>query len=139
MACTTITRVGDTGTADEDSIPFGMASTLVSGENYLQSAKVTAKADKQEIRGSCGSVKAVVFSKKAVDIEYVKFGKPSTTENIGTGANMELLDAGGFEDIVGKLTPGGGIDSYYIEEVSTEQTNTSATKTTVKAVGYVLA
>ena len=138
MACTTITRVGDTANGDEDTIPFGMKSTLVPGETYLQSAKVTAKADKQEIRGSCGGVKAVVFSKKAVDIEYVKFGKPNSDETIGTGSTMKEFEGSGFDEIVQKITPGGGIQQYYIEEVSTEQTNTAATKTTVKAVGYVL-
>ena len=139
MACTTIARVGDTSAASEDAIPFGMDSNLVDGETYLQSAKVTAKADKQEIRGSCGGVKAVVFSKKAVDIEYVKFGKPTSSETIGTGGTMKEFEGGGFTTIVGKITPGSGISQYYIEEVSTEQTNTAATKTTVKAVGYVLA
>jgi hypothetical protein len=140
MACTTIATLGDKSTANE--IRFGIDSgTMPEGEfgEYVQNLKLTAKADKQEIRGSCGTVRAVAFSKKAVDIEYTHYGIPKTGENIGTAksASMPAFSLGAFDTAASDFLD--GVGNIYVEEVSTEQSNSEATKTTVKAVGYVLA
>jgi hypothetical protein len=140
MACTTIATLGDTSDANE--IRFGIDGTTMSeadfGE-YVQNLKITAKADKQEIRGSCGTVRAVAFSKKAVDIEYTHYGIPRSGENIGAAkaTSLTAFSLGAFDTAAADFMD--GIGNIYIEEVSTEQSNSDAAKTTVKAVGYVLA
>ena len=145
MACTIIPTQGEPGEANE--IRFGIDSTTMAegdfGE-YVQNLKITAKADKQEIRGSCGTVRAVAFSKKMIDIEYTHYGIPKAgVETIGAAkvTSIQTLSIGGFSGAGGAASDflDGNIGSIYIEEVSTEQSNSEATKTTVKAVGYVLA
>lgn len=132
MACTTITTLGSTNGA-----AFGISSTLSSLGEYLQNVKLTAKADKQEIRGSCGTVKAVVFSKKSLDIEYTHFGVPIAGEDLGSGGSMGTPPAASaLTGLATDFMGGSTLGTVYIEEVSTEQTNSEATKTTVKAIAY---
>jgi hypothetical protein len=137
MACTTITTLGAPGSAK-----FGIDSTTMpEGEfgEYVQNLKLTAKADKQEIRGSCGTVRAVAFSKKMLDIEYTHYGIPKSGESVGAAkaTSMPAFSLGGFDTAASDFLE--GVGNIYVEEVSTEQSNSEATKTTVKAVGYVLA
>jgi hypothetical protein len=141
MACTTIATLGDTSSGND--IRFGIDGTTMPEDEfgeYIQNLKITAKADKQEIRGSCGTVRAVAFSKKAVDIEYTHYGTPASGENIGAAkaSTLPALSIGAFDTAAADFMDG-AIGNIYIEEVSTEQSNIDATKTTVKAVGYVLA
>lgn len=140
MSCTTIATLGDVGSANE--IRFGIdAATMDEGEfgEYVQNLKLTAKADKQEIRGSCGTVRAVAFSKKMLDIEYTHYGIPKAGESVGgaKATTMQAFTIGGFATAASDFLE--GVGNIYVEEVSTEQSNSEATKTTVKAVGYVLA
>lgn len=133
MACTTITSIGNLNGAK-----FGIDTTLSALGDYIQNVKLTAKADKQEIRGSCGTVKAVAFSKKSLDIEYTHFGIPTSSESLGTGTTMGTPTAGdALKGLAAPFMPG-TVGTVYIEEVSTEQSNSEATKTTVKAVAYML-
>ena len=145
MPCTTIPTQGNPGEANE--IRFGIDAATMSESDfgeYIQNLKITAKADKQEIRGSCGTVRAVAFSKKMLDIEYTHYGIPKAgVETIGAAKSTAInaLSIGGFSGTGGAASDflDGNIGSIYLEEVSTEQSNSEATKTTVKAVGYVLA
>jgi hypothetical protein len=141
MACTTIATVGDV--SGGENIRFGIdPSTMAEGTfgEYVQNLKLTAKADKQEIRGSCGTVRAVSFSKKSLDIEYTHYGIPKSGETIGSGNTMPTFAGGtALTSAGGDFFEGGSLGSVYIEEVSTEQSNSEATKTTVKAVAYQLA
>ena len=142
MACTTIPTQGDVSGGNE--VVFGITATVMSEANfgeYVQNLKLTAKADKQEIRGSCGTVRAVSFSKRALDIEYTHYGVPQSGETIGSGNTMPTFAGGSAITNFGEdfFSGGTGLGSVYIEEVSTEQSNSEATKTTVKAVAYQLA
>jgi hypothetical protein len=139
MTCTTIATLGDRSSANAK---FGIDSvTMPEGEfgEYVQNLKITAKADKQEIRGSCGTVRAVAFSKKAIDIEYTHYGIPKAAESVGAAktGSMPAFSLGEFATAANTFLE--GVGNIYVEEVSTEQSNSEATKTTVKAVGYVLA
>jgi hypothetical protein len=140
MSCTTIATLGDRSTANAK---FGIDAATMPDEDfgeYVQNLKITAKADKQEIRGSCGTVRAVAFSKKAIDIEYTHYGIPKAgTETIGAAkaGTMNPFTIGGFSTAASDFLE--AVGNIYVEEVSTEQSNSEATKTTVKAVGYVLA
>jgi hypothetical protein len=129
--CTTIASLNA-----PSGVKFGVDATLETplGE-YIQNLKLTAKADKQEIRGSCGTVRAVVFSKKTLDIEYTHYGIPKSSESIGEGGTITAFGPG---DTIKTIATDfiSGVGSIYIEEVTTEQSNSEATKTTVKAVGY---
>lgn len=107
--------------------------------NYIQNVKLTAKADKQEIRGSCGTVRAVVFSKKTLEIEFTHFGKPKTSLTDAMGAakssTFTAMPASTFASAAEDFIE--DVGQIYLEEITAEQSNTEATKTTVKAVGYV--
>lgn len=140
MPCTTITTLGDPGSANE--IRFGIDAVTMPEDafgEYVQNLKLTAKADKQEIRGSCGTVRAVAFSKKMLDIEYTHYGIPRSAESVGAAKapSMPAFSLGDFGTAASDFLE--GVGTIYVEEVSTEQSNSEATKTTVKAVGYVLA
>jgi hypothetical protein len=139
MSCTTIATLGDRSTANAK---FGIDAATMPDEDfgeYVQNLKITAKADKQEIRGSCGTVRAVAFSKKAIDIEYTHYGIPKAGESVGAAkaSSMNAFSLGEFATAASSFLE--GVGNIYVEEVSTEQSNSEATKTTVKAVGYVLA
>ena len=135
MACTTIATTG----APNGAV-FGIDASLSALGDYVQNVKLTAKEDKQEIRGSCGSVKAVAFSKKTLEIEYTHFGIPKSGENIGTGTSAATMSNGSaLTSMAGDFTAGSTFTTVYIEEVSTEQSSSEATKTTVKAIAYAAA
>jgi hypothetical protein len=135
MACTSIATIFE---EPASGVKFGIQEETAPEAqfgSYIQNVKLTAKADKQEIRGSCGTVKAVVFSKRALDIEYTHFGLPKAAESIGGGATIVPFGIGSsFTEAANDFIE--GITTVYLEEVTTEQSNTEATKTTVKAVAY---
>ena len=92
----------------------------------VQSIKYTAKADKKEIRNSCGNVAALVFSKKMCEVEVQFYGKPGEDQDL-----TEVLTLANGGPAAGEAP-----SAFFIEEISAEHSNTDAVKTTNKAVSY---